>query len=257
MAHSSRSSDAEVSSIPFGNIRWFTLTNATGVTVKITNFGAIITSIVVPDRDGKFADVALGYDRLEDYINGVDKPYFGAIVGRFANRIAQGRFALNGQSYALNLNNGSHHLHGGIVGFDKVVWDARPLQGQEGNGVRLRYLAKDREEGYPGNLQVVVTYRLNEANELMVDYEATTDQATPVNLTQHTYFNLQGEGTGTILNHELQIRASKYTPIQANLIPTGEIADVAGTPLDFRQGKPIGRDLSQDHEQLRFGLGYD
>lgn len=248
---------AETTTEDFDSIERFTLKNASGVTVKVTNYGAIITSIVVPDRDGNLADVALGYDRVEGYINAVDKPYFGAIVGRYGNRIADGRFTIDDTTYTLATNNGANHLHGGVIGFDKVVWDAKPIAGDGWCGVELRYLAKHMEEGYPGNLEVTVTYRLNEQNELSVDYEATTDKPTPVNLTQHTYFNLRGEGNGTIEGHELMLNARYYTPVDEGLIPTGEIAPVAGTPFDFREPKPIGRDLTADHPQLRRGLGYD
>lgn len=241
----------------FDGIQLYTLTNSKGMQVKITNYGAIITSIVVPDRDGKLGDVALGYDRVEDYINAVDKPYFGAIVGRYGNRIAKGEFTLDGENYSLAINNPPNHLHGGVIGFDKVVWDAKLTRGRGWRGLELTYLAKDREEGYPGNLKVTVTYKLNEENELRVDYHATTDKATPVNLTQHTYFNLKGEGEGTILDHELMLRASKYTPVDEGLIPTGELAAVAGTPFDFTTAKAIGRDIGQENQQLTFGLGYD
>jgi aldose 1-epimerase len=241
----------------FDSIQLYTLTNRSGMQVKITNYGAIVTAIVVPDRDGKLGDIALGYNRVEDYINAVDKPYFGAIVGRYGNRIAGGKFTIDGETYTLAVNNGENHLHGGVIGFDKVVWDAEPAGGDGWTGLRLSYLAKDKEEGYPGNLQITVMYQLTNNNELVVDYRATTDKATPVNLTQHTYFNLKGEGEGTILDHELMINAQKYTPVDAGLIPTGDMPDVAGTPFDFRTAKPIGRDVGQDHEQLVFGLGYD
>jgi aldose 1-epimerase len=233
------------------------LKNESGASVKVTNYGAIITSIMVPDRDGRLGDIALGYDCVEDYINAVDKPYFGAVVGRYGNRIAGGEFTLEGTKYSLAKNNNENHLHGGVIGFDKVVWDAEPRFGEDWNGVELTYLAKDMEEGYPGNLKVKVTYKLNDKNQLIVDYVATTDKATPVNVTQHTYFNLKGEGNGTILDHELMLNAKKYTPVDEGLIPTGNIPDVQGTPFDFTIAKPIGRDIGQDHEQLKFGLGYD
>ncbi|MCA9249282.1 MAG: galactose mutarotase [Planctomycetales bacterium] len=239
----------------FDSIQLYTLKNRSGMTVQVTNYGAIITSIVVPDRDGKLADVALGYDRVEDYMNAVDKPYFGAIVGRYGNRIAQGEFSIGDETFTLAKNNGENHLHGGVIGFDKVVWDANPLEDR--NGVELSYLAKDGEEGYPGNLRVTVTYRLTERNEIIIDYLASTDKATPVNLTQHTYFNLKGEGEGDILSHELMLNASHYTPVDAGLIPIGEIAPVADTPFDFTNAKPIGRDIGQSHEQLEFGGGFD
>lgn len=241
----------------FDNIKLYTLKNDSGMTVKITNYGAIITSIVVPDRDGKPGDVALGYNRVEDYINAVDKPYFGAIVGRYGNRIAKGAFSLDGETYALAINNGENHLHGGIIGFDKVVWDARLVGGDDWTGLELSYLAKDKEEGYPGNLNLQVTYKMMNTNDLVVEYHATTDKATPVNVTQHTYFNLKGEGEGTILDHELMINAKKYTPVDSTLIPTGEMPAVAGTPFDFTSAKTIGRDIGHDNEQLTFGGGYD
>ncbi len=241
----------------FDSIQLYTLTNRQGMKVKITNYGAIITSIMVPDRDGKMADVALGYDRVEDYINAVDKPYFGAIVGRYGNRIAEGAFTLDGETYTLAINNPPNHLHGGVIGFDKVVWGARLTRGSGWQGVELKYRAKDKEEGYPGNLDVTVTYKLTDKNELRVEYQATTDKATPVNLTQHSYFNLKGEGEGTILDHELMISAKQYTPVDEGLIPTGELPDVAGTPFDFTSPKPIGRDIGQEDQQLEYGLGYD
>ena len=252
-----RISSGQVSIEDFDSIKLYTLKNDAGVTVKVTNFGAIITSIIVPDRNGKMGDIALGYNRVEDYINAVDKPYFGAIVGRYGNRIAGGEFTLDGTTYTLAKNNNENHLHGGVIGFDKVVWDAEPRFGDDWNGVELTYLAKDKEEGYPGNLQVKVTYKLTDKNQLIVEYFATTDKATPVNVTQHSYFNLKGEGNGTILDHELMLNAKKYTPVDEGLIPTGEMPDVEGTPFDFTTAKPIGRDIEQDNEQLKFGLGYD
>jgi aldose 1-epimerase len=239
----------------FGGIREYTLTNDSGkMTVKVTNYGATITSISVPDREGEMADVALGYNRVEDYMNAVDKPYFGAIVGRYGNRIANGEFTLDGETYSLAKNNGENHLHGGVVGFDKVVWEVNSVNGKS---IELSYLAKDMEEGYPGNVEITVTYTLTNDNELEVDYLATTDKATPINLTQHTYFNLKGEGEGDILDHELMLNASKYTPVNEGLIPTGETPDVAGTLFDFTTAKPIGRDIQKDNEQLEFGGGYD
>jgi aldose 1-epimerase len=248
---------AQVTVDPFGEIKLFTLKNRAGMVVRLTNYGAIITSIVVPDRTGKFADVALGYNRLEGYMNAVDRPYFGAIVGRFGNRIAAGTFSLDGKTYTLARNNPPNHLHGGIIGFDKVVWDAKPSIADKPAGVTLSYLAKDGEEGYPGNLQVSVTYSLTDDNEIMVKYLAKTDKATPINLTQHTYFNLQGEGEGTMLDHELMINANAFTPVDATSIPTGEIRRVAGTPFDFRTSKRIGKDIDADDEQIRFGNGFD
>ncbi len=239
----------------FDSIMLYTIKNDNGMTVKVTNYGAVITSIIVPDRNGKLADVALGYNRVEDYMNAVDKPYFGAIVGRYGNRIAKGLFTLDGETYTLAKNNGENHLHGGVIGFDKVVWDAK--FDKQKNRLQLSYLAKDKEEGYPGNLSIRVTYTITNENKIIVDYHATTDKPTPVNLTQHTYFNLKGEGEGTILEHELMINAKNYTPVDETLIPTGEILPVSGSPFDFKISKAIGRDIGQTHDQLKFGLGYD
>ena len=239
----------------FDDVKLYTLSNDAGMTVKVTNYGAIITSIVVPDRDGQFADVALGYDDLARYTNAVDKPYFGAVVGRYGNRIAGGEFELDGQTYSLLQNNGPNHLHGGAVGFDKVVWTVEEYD--EPRAVLLSYRADDGEEGYPGNLDVKVLYVLTDENALAITYSARTDAATPVNLTQHTYFNLKGEGAGTILNHELTLNADRFTPVDDTLIPTGELAPVAGTPFDFREAKPIGRGIEAENEQLAFGGGYD
>lgn len=239
----------------FDSIKRYTLKNSNGVTVKVTNYGAIVTSIIVPDRDGNLADVALGYDRVEEYMNAVDKPYFGSIVGRYGNRIANGEFTLDGETYSLAKNNGPNHLHGGVIGFDKVVWGADYTDGA--NTITLSYVAKDMEEGYPGNLNVQVTYTLNDDNALVVDYLATTDKATPINLTQHTYFNLKGEGEGTILDHSLKLHAQRYTPVDDTLIPTGELASVRGTPFDFTVSKPIRRDIGLPDKQLEFGGGYD
>ncbi len=251
------SADAETVVSDFDSIQLYQLKNGNGAIVKITNYGAIVTSILVPDRDGNLADVALGHNTLEEYINAVDRPYFGAIVGRYGNRIAKGTFTLDGKTYSLATNNGPNHLHGGNFGFDKVVWQARPMKGPDWSGLELRYRSSDGEEGYPGNLDITVEYRLDEENALWVEYRATTDQATPVNLTQHTYFNLRGEGNGDVLGHELQLNASAFTPVDSDLIPTGKIAPVAGTPLDFTTPKPIGRDIELNHPQLRFGGGFD
>jgi len=237
----------------FDAIKEYTLKNDSGMVVKITNYGATITSIVVPDRDGNMADVALGYDNVEGYINAIDRPYFGAVVGRYGNRIAKGTFSIDGIEYELATNNGDNHLHGGNMGFDKVVWDAEPVE----DGVKLSYLAKDGEEGYPGNLMLSVTYTLTDDNEIVMHYEATTDKATVVNVTNHTYFNLKGEGSGTINDHILQIHASKTTPVDEGLIPTGEMRDVAGTPFDFREPKVIGEDVDADNQQIEYGPGYD
>ena len=239
----------------FADIRQFTLQNENGMSVKVTNYGAIITSIMVPDNKGNMQDVALGYNSADGYMNAVDKPYFGAIVGRYGNRIANGQFTLDGETYTLAKNNGENHLHGGVIGFDKVIWTAKPDPAS--NAIELSYLAKDMEEGYPGNLAVTVTYTLTSNNSIVIDYLAVTDKATPVNLTQHTYFNLKGEGEGTILDHELMLNADSYTPVNEGLIPTGELPTVKNTPFDFTTAKAIGRDIGQDNQQLTFGLGYD
>lgn len=239
----------------FDSIRRYTLTNSSGMTVQITNYGAIITSILVPDRNGNLGDVALGYGNVESYLNAVDKPYFGAIVGRYGNRIAKGKFELDGTTYQLATNNAPNHLHGGGIGFDKVAWDAKPHP--ERNAIELSYVARDGEEGYPGEVRLTVTYTLTEENEIRVDYHAVTTEATPFNVTQHTYFNLKGEGDGDILDHELMIHADRYTPVDASLIPTGELAPVNGTPMDFTEAKPIGRDIAADHVQLKYGGGFD
>jgi len=245
---------ATVQTADFDEIKLYTLKNKAGTTVKITNYGATVTSIVTADRNGKMADVALGYNSVERYMNAVDKPYFGSIVGRYGNRIAKGKFSIDGEEYTLATNNGENHLHGGIIGFDKVVWNAQVV-GR--NAVKFGYLAKDGEEGYPGNLGISVTYTLTDENELKIDYLATTDKKTPVNLTNHTYFNLAGEGSGTINTHELMLNASRFTPVDEGLIPTGELRDVAGTPFDFRKPKAIGKDLKKKDTQLEYGGGYD
>ncbi|MBI9017563.1 MAG: galactose mutarotase [Phycisphaerae bacterium] len=232
----------------------FTLTNKNGMTVKITNYGAIVTHIIVPDAKGDMADVALGHDNVNDYIKG--HPYFGAIVGRYGNRIAKGKFTLDGKQYTLATNNDANHLHGGEKGFDKVIWDAAAFADDFGAGVRFSYLSKDMEEGYPGNLNCSVRYTLTNNNELKLDYEATTDKATVVNLTHHSYFNLAGQGTGDILSHEIMIDADYFTPVDEGLIPTG-IESVKGTPMDFTKSTAIGKRVDDDYQQLIFGKGYD
>jgi aldose 1-epimerase len=231
----------------------FTLTNKNGVQVRAVTFGAIISSIRVPDRNGTLADVVLGFDTLDPYVAG--HPYFGAVVGRYGNRIARAQFSLNGQTYKLAANNGPNHLHGGVKGFDKFVW--RGEAAPKGAGVSFSRTSPAGEEGYPGTLNVRVTYTLTDANALEVDYEATTDADTPVNLTQHSYFNLAGHDAGSILGHELMLNADRYTPVDATLIPTGELAPVQGTPFDFRTAAPIGARIDQAHDQLKSGRGYD
>jgi len=233
----------------------YTLKNAHGVELRVTNYGGIILSLKVPDRNGRFDDVVLGYDSLADYLR--SSPYFGAIIGRYGNRIAQGRFTLDGKTYTLAKNNGSNHLHGGLKGFDKVVWDAAPFKGADSVGLVFRYTSPGGEEGYPGTLQTTVTYTLTSRGELIFDYSATTDRATPVNLTQHSYFNLAGDGKGDILGHVVTLNADRFTPVDSTLIPTGELKSVAGTPFDFHKPTPIGARIDQDDVQLRYGPGYD
>jgi aldose 1-epimerase len=233
----------------------YTLLNSAGMEVKIITYGGIITSVKVPDRAGNLANVALGFDNLEGYET--QSPYFGCITGRYANRIALGKFTLGGQEYNLAINDRVNTLHGGWKGFDKVVWDAQTSTSEAGVSLKLTYISPDGEEGYPGQLLVTVTYTLTEANEIQMDYHATTDKTTVVNLTNHSYFNLAGEGTGPIYNHILTIQASRYTLVDNNLIPTGEIASVAGTPFDFRSPKEIGPGQRSNHPQLLAGRGYD
>ncbi|MBP6978358.1 MAG: galactose mutarotase [Lentimicrobiaceae bacterium] len=221
----------------------FTLTNANGAKMKVTNYGGIITSLEVPDRNGQLADIVLGYDHLDGYLK--ETPYFGAIVGRYGNRIAGGKFMLDGQEYTLAQNDNGNTLHGGIKGFDKVVWDALEMRDSASVGLRLHYLSPDGEEGFPGNLDVNVEYLLTNHDELVIHYRATTDKATLVNLTNHSYFNLNGSGSGTILDHHMQINASTYTVVNELLIPTGELRNVAGTPMDFNVPVPIGERIAQ------------
>jgi aldose 1-epimerase len=223
--------------------------------VDITTYGGILTSIVVPDRNGKLGDVALGFDNLDDYMK--KSPYFGCIVGRYGNRIAKGKFTLNDKTYTLAVNNDPNHLHGGIVGFDKVVWQAEEIKDSDHVGLKLSYLSKDGEEGYPGNLSVTVTYLLTNGNEIKILYEATTDQPTLCNLTNHSYFNLADGGASPILDHILTIDADYMTAIDETSIPTGELMDVTGTPFDFRKSKKIGKDINDTHQQIKNGQGYD
>jgi aldose 1-epimerase len=239
----------------------YTLTNRpSGIEARVMTYGATLVSLRLPDRKGEFADVLLGFDNLEGYLG--THPYFGVIVGRYANRIAKGRFTLDGVAYTLARNNNGNSLHGGLKGFDKVVWRAEPIQPADGVGVKLTYLSKDMEEGYPGNLSVTVVYLLTNTDELKVSYEAETDKKTPVNLTNHAYWNLKGEGNGDVLGHALQLGADKFTAVDsaANLIPTGEISSVAGTPFDFTSPHLIGERIAQveggyDHNFVLRGGG--
>ena len=238
----------------------YTLTNGAGVTMEVTNYGGIITSLRVPGRAGIREDVVLGFDSLSAYTSEsyrAANPYFGALVGRYANRIAGGTFAIDGRTYTLETNNGPNHLHGGEEGFDRVVWDAESFREGDRVGVVLRHTSPDGHGGYPGRLDVRVTYTLTPDDALAIDYHATTTKATPVNLTQHSYFNLDGDGDGPILDHELTIDADRFTPVDSTLIPTGELRPVAGTPFDFREPTPIGARIDADNRQLEYGGGYD
>lgn len=232
----------------------YTLTNRNGMQVAITNYGGSVVSIKTADRQGKTDDVVLGYDSVDGYVS--DKVYFGALIGRYGNRIAQGKFMLDGTTYTLARNNGENSLHGGIKGFNKAVWQAREVTAKEGPALQLRYTSKDGEEGYPGNLSVTVVYTLTDRNELKIDYTATTDKNTVLNLTNHCYFNLNAR-SGDILQHLLMIHADKFTPVDGGLIPTGELRSVEGTPFDFRKPTAIGARIEQDDEQLKLGKGYD
>ncbi len=250
---------ASITSAPFGtlpdgrNATLYTLTNPHGVVVKVSDFGGVITEIHTPDRNGKLADIALGYSELAPYCD--ESPYFGALIGRYGNRIANGQFELDGKQIQLSVNNGSNHLHGGKVGFDRKLWRAVPFTEGSSVGLTLMYSSPDGEEGYPGKVDVTVVYELTADNEFIMAYDAITDKATPVNLTQHAYFNLAGQGD--ILGHQLQIDAAAFTPVSDKLIPTGELRPVEGTPFDFRGPHTIGERIFADDEQLRFGQGYD
>ncbi|MEZ5426887.1 MAG: aldose epimerase family protein [Pyrinomonadaceae bacterium] len=233
----------------------YTLKNSRGAETKIITYGGTVVSLKVPDKDGKLGDVVLGYDSIADYEKGTS--YFGALIGRYANRIAKGKFSLAGKEYSLAANNNGNHLHGGIKGFDKVVWKAKSSTDKEGANLELTYLSRDGEEGYPGNLSVKVIYSLTENNELKLVYTATADKETIVNLTHHSYFNLAGAGSGTILDHILYINADRFTPTDDVAIPFGELKSVKGTPFDFTTPTAIGARINDDNEQLKFGKGYD
>ena len=259
---SSRGMRGNIRKQPFGKtasgdqIDLYSLTNKKGMEVSVTNFGATVVTLRVPDRSGKAADVVLGFDNLEGYENG--KSYFGATVGRYANRIGGGQFSIGGKTYTLPKNNGNNSLHGGIVGFNKKVWKAREIASEDGESLELSYLSVDGEEGFPGNLSVKVVFTVPaERNELKIDYSASTDKDTVLNLSNHSYFNLAGEGNGDILDHVLTLHAKQFTPVDGTLIPTGELRDVAGTPMDFTSANVIGKRIDSDYEQLVFGKGYD
>ena len=236
-------------------VEQYVLTNANGLQASISTYGGIVTSLTAPDRRGDFADIVLGFDRLEGYLTA--HPYFGAIVGRYGNRICKGTFTLDGQPYVLNTNNDGNHLHGGVAGFDKALWQAQPRSTPTGPELRLAYVSVDGEEGYPGQLDVEVIYTLANTNELRIDYRATADKPTHVNLTNHSYFNLAGHGRGDILGHEVLINADRFTPVDDGLIPTGERRGVDGTPMDFRDFAALGERIDDDDEQIRLGNGYD
>ena len=247
---------------PFGKVshgqpvELYRLKNAKGAEAAITNYGGIVVSLKMPDRNGELEDVVLGYDHVKDYVKA--SPYFGALIGRYGNRIAKGHFELGGKAYQLALNDGPNTLHGGVKGFDKVVWAAKPVLGEAGPSLELTYVSQDGDEGYPGKLSVKAVYTLTEKNEKQLDFTATTDKQTIVNLTHHSYFNLAGAGNGDILNHLVTIRADKFTPVDQTLIPTGELVSVAGTPMDFRKPTAIGAHIADAYEQVQIGkTGYD
>ena len=248
---------SEFGQMPDGTIiTKYTLKNTNGVEMDVITYGGRITSLKVPDRESHFQNVVLGHDKLKHYLR-EDNPYFGALIGRYGNRIAKGKFVLNGNKYTLDTNNGPNHLHGGIKGFDRVIWTIEPILGENTSSLELKYLSKDGEEGYPGNLNVTVIYTLTDDNALELTYEATTDKETIINLTQHSYFNLSGDFSKTILDHEIMLNADLFLPIDLTQIPTGEIKDVEGTPFDFRKAKSVGKEINIDHEQLKLGKGYD
>jgi aldose 1-epimerase len=253
--------DLDIDKEPFGRtggeaVDRYTLTNRHCMEVNIITYGGIVQSLLVPDREGRVRNVVLGFDNLADYVEN-NSPYFGAIIGRYANRIAGGKFTLDGITYELPQNNGPNTLHGGTKGFDKRIWDAREVTSSKTVGLELSYTSPNGEQGFPGKLDVTVVYTLTEDNALRIDFEATTNKPTVVNLTNHSYFNLAGEGTGTIYDHKLEINSNAYTPVDPTLIPTGEIASVAGTPFDFREPRKIGARIRDSHPQIVIGHGYD
>lgn len=233
----------------------YTLTNSSGSQVKIINYGAVVVSLLVPDKNGKFADIVTGYENPQGYETGTS--YFGAIVGRYGNRIGKGQFKLNGKSYQLTINDGPNHLHGGTIGFNKVLWDAEENKSKSGPSLKLTYTSKDGEQGYPGTLNISVIYTLTDKNELRIDYKATTDKPTILNPTHHSYFNLSGDFKNTILDHELTIDADSITPIDSTLITTGKMLSVKNTPFDFKKPTKIGLHINDNDEQIKFGKGFD
>ena len=250
-----RKSQSGFGSVDGRKVDLYTLTNSRGAEARVITYGGAVVSLRVPDRRGRMGDVVLGYDDIDGYLN--QTSYIGALIGRYGNRIARGRFTLGGREYRLATNNGENHLHGGVRGFDKVVWNARPVPASAEAALELTYLSRDGEEGYPGDLRVKVVYTLTDANELRVDYTATTNRDTHVNLTQHSYFNLRGAGNGDILDHRLTLHAARFTPTDEGAIPTGELRPVRGTPFDFTRPRRIGESIDDDEEQIRLGKGYD
>ncbi|WP_333820772.1 aldose epimerase family protein [Ohtaekwangia sp.] len=252
---------ASVTQAPFGKlpdgqeVSIYTLKNKNGIEMQVINYGAIVTSLKTPDKNGTLEDIVLGFDSLSTYLKG--SPFFGAIVGRYGNRIGKGKFKLDGKEYTLAQNNNGQHLHGGIKGFDKVFWNIEEVPSTEGVALKLTYLSKDGEEGYPGNLSVEVIYTLTDDNQWKIDYKATTDKKTIVNLTQHSYFNLTGNVKRDILDHQITLNADKLVPVDKVLIPTGELKDVTNTPFDFRTATAIGARINEKDQQLEFGGGYD
>jgi aldose 1-epimerase len=259
MSSSNKSSTitkADFGKMPEGQpVEIYTLRNSQGAEARIMTYGGIVQSLTMPDKHGKFADVVLGYDNLQGYID--KTPYFGALVGRYGNRIGGAKFTLEGQTYTLATNNGPNSLHGGLKGFDKVVWTARPMVTSHGPALILTYLSRDGEEGFPGNLEVTAIYTLTDKNELKLEFTAHTDKPTVANLTHHSYFNLKGQGNGDILGHIVYINSDKTTPVDSGLITTGEFADVTGTPFDFRTPTPIGARINNPDKVLQYGPGYD
>ena len=252
----SRISTSSFGTMPDGQpVTSYRLENRLGSQIEIIDLGGIITSLVVADKNGDFSDIVLGLDTPEQYTS--DSPYFGAIVGRYANRIANGKFSIDGNEYSLATNNGPNALHGGIVGFDKKIWNAETFENDTSASIRLSLTSQDGDEGYPGTLSAQVEYIFDDENRLTINYSATTDKTTVLNMSQHSYFNLDGHASGSIESMELMLNASHYTPVDQTLIPTGEIAPVENTPMDFRNAKPIGQDINNDFEQLQFGGGYD
>jgi aldose 1-epimerase len=253
--------NAKISKADFGRtadgkpVEIYTLTNKSGAEVRIITYGGTVVSLKVPDRAGQLGDVVLGFDSIADYEK--HRAYMGAVIGRYGNRIAKGKFTIDGREYSVAVNNGVNHLHGGLKGFDKAIWSARPFSNSAGANLELTYVSADGEEGYPGKLTVTVVYTLTEKNELKVVYGATTDKATVVNLTQHSYFNLAGAGNGTILGHQVAIFADRFTPTDSGSIPTGELRPVKGTAFDFTTPTVVGARIDQDDEQLKYGSGYD